>query len=190
MAADAARQQASSTPWRIAVAAVADDVARYFEDRHAVLSCRSSRGAGRNAKPGIGTPVLYWAADSLGAHFILAQGIVHVRQPEAGRCRGTGGRCRAIPGRLPHSCSLTTLTGSALLALALFPPRCSTRIQVLERGRRIVDEDWNSEQWGQDGESRGPPRPRVLVDFRGPRPQVLDAPASGAPVNERLRTLG
>ena len=28
-------------------------------------------------------PVLFWAADTLGAHFILAEGIVHVRQPDS-----------------------------------------------------------------------------------------------------------
>src|SRR5262249_3585847 len=28
-------------------------------------------------------PVVFWAADQLGAHFILAEGVVHVRQPDA-----------------------------------------------------------------------------------------------------------
>ena len=60
---------------------------------------------------------LFWAADELGAHFILAEGIVHVRQPDSA--------VAAARAAFPRSWSIaalhviTTLTGSALLALAL-----------------------------------------------------------------------
>jgi len=43
-------------------------------------------------------PVLFWAADTLGAHFILAEGIVHVRQPDAA-VAAPARRCLMIPGR-------------------------------------------------------------------------------------------
>jgi chaperone required for assembly of F1-ATPase len=113
--------------------------------------------------------VLYWAADSLGAHFILAQGIVHVRQPEPAVAAARA----ALPND-PWSVAavhiLTTLTGSALLALALFH-RVLDQDQVWSAAH--VDEDWNSEQWGQDGEVAAR-RAARLVDFAAAA-QVLDA---------------
>src|SRR5580698_4335488 len=64
-------------------------------------------------------PILFWAADTLGAHFILAEGIVHVRQPDSAVAAARA----ALPSD-PWSIAalhvVTTLTGSALLALALF----------------------------------------------------------------------
>ena len=50
-------------------------------------------------KPRFGTRSLFWAAETLGAHFILAEGIVHVAPA---RCRDRGGArgvARRIPGR-------------------------------------------------------------------------------------------
>ena len=90
--------------------------------RSAVLSRRSSRGAGGARGRSIGTRVLFWAADTLGAHFILAEGIVHVRQPDTAVAAARA----ALPGD-PWSIAalhvVTTLTGSALLALALLARR-------------------------------------------------------------------
>src|SRR5207244_738188 len=63
-------------------------------------------------------PIVFWAADALGAHFILAEGIVHVRQPDSAIAAA-----RAALPTDPWSIAalhvVTTLTGSALLALAL-----------------------------------------------------------------------
>jgi chaperone required for assembly of F1-ATPase len=150
------------------VAAVADDVARYFETD--MLFYRAGHPEAlveREARHW--DPVLYWAADSLGAHFILAQGIVHVRQPEPAVAAARA----ALPDD-PWSVAaihvLTTLTGSALLALALFH-RVLGQDQVWSAAH--VDEDWNSEQWGQDGEVAAR-RAARLVDFRAAA-QVLDA---------------
>ena len=62
--------------------------------------------------------MLFWARDALGAHFILAQGIMHVSQPDA----AVAAAREALPAD-PWSVAalhvVTTLTGSALLALAL-----------------------------------------------------------------------
>ena len=65
--------------------------------RSAVLSRRPSRSAGR-ARGAHWDPVLFWAADALGAHFILAEGIVHVRQPDTA-VRRRARHSPAIPGR-------------------------------------------------------------------------------------------
>ena len=68
--------------------------------------------------------MLSWAANELGAHFILSEGIVHVVQPAQAISAARG----VFPGD-PWSVAalhvVTTLTGSALLALALLLGRQS-----------------------------------------------------------------
>jgi chaperone required for assembly of F1-ATPase len=91
-------------------------------------------------------PVLAWAAQVLGARFALAEGVVHVAQPE----HAIGAARAAIPdGPWPLGAlhAATTLTGSALLALAL----AHGKLSVEEAWQAAhVDEDWNMEQWGRD----------------------------------------
>jgi chaperone required for assembly of F1-ATPase len=104
---------------------------------------------------------LFWAADTLGAHFILAEGIVHVRQPDSAVAAA-----RAAFPQDPWSIAalhvVTTLTGSALLALALTHG-------VLDPDRAWaaahVDEDWNADKWGVDEEVAAR-RAARLVDFK------------------------
>ncbi len=91
-------------------------------------------------------PILAWARETLGAHFVLGEGIVHVGQPAAALAAGSA----AIPGdpwRLGAIHAVTTLTGSALLALALSRGRLSAR-EAWQAAH--IDEDWNMEQWGRD----------------------------------------
>jgi len=114
-------------------------------------------------------PVLFWAAETLGAHFILVEGIVHVRQPETAVAAAQA----ALPGD-PWSIAalhvVTTLTGSALLALALFHGLLDAdRVWAAAH----VDEDWNAEKWGHDEEVVAR-RAARLVDFRAAA-QVLKA---------------
>jgi chaperone required for assembly of F1-ATPase len=91
-------------------------------------------------------PVLAWARDELGARFALAKGVMFVDQPED----AVEAAKAAIPAdawRLGALSSITTLTGSALLALALLRGRLS----VDEAWAAAhVDEDWNMETWGRD----------------------------------------
>ena len=115
-----------------------------------LLFYRADRPAGLIARQeAVWDPIVRWAADDLGARFVLAQGIVHVQQPD----RAIAAARAAIPadawivGAL-HS--ITTLTGSALLALAL--------LQGFRDAGAIwhaahVDEDWNIEKWGFDAEA-------------------------------------
>src|SRR5271154_5796572 len=65
-------------------------------------------------------PVLRWAAESLGARFNVTTGIVHVAQPHAALA-AIGGALDAYddPAALAALSVMTTLTGSALLALAV-----------------------------------------------------------------------
>jgi len=91
-------------------------------------------------------PVLAWARDDLGARFALAAGVMFVEQPQ----EAVAAAKAAIPAdawRLGAVSSITTLTGSALLALAMLRGRLS----VDEAWAAAhVDEDWNMEFWGRD----------------------------------------
>ena len=91
-------------------------------------------------------PVLAWARDVLGARFVLAAGVMFVEQPED----AIDAAKAAIPTdawRLGAVSSITTLTGSALLALAMLRGRLSVEEAW---AAAHVDEDWNMEFWGRD----------------------------------------
>jgi chaperone required for assembly of F1-ATPase len=91
-------------------------------------------------------PILAWARQALGADFKLGQGVVYVAQPEAAL---TAARA-AIPGdpwRLGAAHTVTTLTGSALIALAMAGGALAADAAWQAAH---VDEDWNMAQWGRD----------------------------------------
>jgi chaperone required for assembly of F1-ATPase len=91
-------------------------------------------------------PILVWACDALGAQFKTGEGIVHVAQPEAA-LEAAGAVIPTDPWRLGALHAVTTLTGSALLALALL--RNGLSAEAAWRAAHI-DEDWNIEKWGSD----------------------------------------
>jgi chaperone required for assembly of F1-ATPase len=129
------------------VAAVSDDVAKYFGSD--LLFYRAGHPEGLVAREAQHwDPVLFWAAETLGAHFMLAEGIMHVQQPDQAIAAARG----ALPGdpwRVGALHVVTTLTGSALLALALFQGVIDPE-QTWAAAH--VDEDWNAEKWGVDEE--------------------------------------
>lgn len=91
-------------------------------------------------------PILAWADETFGARFELAQGIRHVTQPAEALAAASA----AIPNDpwpLGALHVATTLTGSALIALALARRRLEVETAWLAAN---VDEDWNMEQWGRD----------------------------------------
>jgi len=140
--------------------AVADDIAKYLGSD--LLFYRAGHPEALVAREAAHwDPILFWAADTLGAHFILAEGIVHVRQPETAIAAARA----ALPADAWSIAALhvlTSLTGSALLALALFHDVID-QDQVWAAAH--VDEDWNSEKWGVDEEVAAR-RAARLVDFR------------------------
>lgn len=93
-------------------------------------------------------PILFWAAETYDAHFILAEGVMHVRQP-APAVAAARSALPAEPWAVAALHVVTTLTGSALLALALYHRRLSAE-DVWAAAH--VDEDWNIQQWGVDDE--------------------------------------
>ena len=91
-------------------------------------------------------PILRWAKNTLGAEFKTGEGVVHVAQPQA----ALDAAAAAIPDdpwRLGALHVITTLTGSALLALAVLRDELSA--DAAWRAAH-VDEDWNMDQWGRD----------------------------------------
>lgn len=96
-------------------------------------------------------PVLDWAAQSLGARFILVEGVIHQEQPpEAISAFSEGLRAFATPLGLTCLHTITALTGSALLALAIASGRLSAQDAW---AAAHVDEDWQIEHWGTDEEA-------------------------------------
>ena len=91
-------------------------------------------------------PVLAWARDTLGAHFKLGEGVVHVAQPEAA-LKAAAAAIPTDPWRLGAVHVITTLTGSALIALAV--ARGALSADAAWQAAH-VDEDWNMAQWGKD----------------------------------------
>jgi chaperone required for assembly of F1-ATPase len=129
---------------------VADEIAKYL--RSDLLFYRAAEPAGlvdkqRQHWDG----VLDWARDNLGARFMLAEGVMHVAQPDSAVAAASS----AIPDsgsvqdvwRLGAVSVVTTLTGSALLALALAAGRI-TADEVWAAAH--VDEEWNMSFWGRD----------------------------------------
>ena len=97
-------------------------------------------------------PVLAFAREAFGARFMLGEGFVHVKQPEAALAAVSA----AIPDGVGDTMALwrlgalnvvTTLTGSALIALGLLHGAISPDAAW---AAAHVDEDWNLDQWGHD----------------------------------------
>src|ERR1700722_6546704 len=127
--------------------AVRDDVAKYFASD--LLFYRAGHPEELVAREAAHwDPILFWAKDALGAHFMLAEGVMHVRQPDAAIAAARGA-LPADPWMIAALHVITAMTGSALLALALFHGVIDPQ-QVWAAAH--VDEDWNAEKWGVDEE--------------------------------------
>jgi chaperone required for assembly of F1-ATPase len=141
------------------VGAVTDDVAKYFASD--LLFYRAGHPEALVAREAQHwDPILFWAAEALGAHFMLAEGVMHVRQPDQAIAAARAA-LPSDPWAIAALHVITTLTGSALLALALFHG-------VIDADQAWtaahVDEDWNAEKWGVDDEV-ATRKAAKLVDF-------------------------
>lgn len=96
-------------------------------------------------------PILDWAHQRLGARFLLAEGVMHVAQPAPSLAAVVGHLAEIDdPFTVAALHQVTTLTGSALLALAL----ADGHVGAEEAWALAhLDEDWNIEQWGADAEA-------------------------------------
>ena len=129
--------------------AVAADIGEYLGSD--LLCYRAAEPYGLVARQTeLWDPVLAWIRERGGARFVLAQGVMHVVQPDEAL---TAARAMipTDPWRLGAVHALTTLTGSALLALALAHGRLTADAAWTAAN---VDEDWNLAQWGDDALAR------------------------------------
>jgi chaperone required for assembly of F1-ATPase len=91
-------------------------------------------------------PVLAWAREALGAPFKPVAGVMFAEQP-AEALAAAREHIPADAWRLGAVSSITALTGSALLALALAHDAISADAIW---AAAHVDEDWQMSQWGRD----------------------------------------
>jgi chaperone required for assembly of F1-ATPase len=125
--------------------AVADDIAKYLGSDLVFYRADGPEGL-IERQTQVWDPIVEFARDRLGARFILAQGVVFAAQPlealDAARAA-----LPADPWRIGALHSVTTLTGSALIGLAMLHGALSAD-QAWAAAH--VDEDWNMEAWGRD----------------------------------------
>ena len=131
--------------------AVIEDVIRFFGSD---LLCYRADGpeALINAQSAKWDDPLEWAETLAGARFSLAKGVMHVTQP-----RETLAALGAVVGQVREPValaalhSMTTLTGSAILALGTFRGEWTPEDAW---SAAHVDEDFNIAQWGEDAEAK------------------------------------
>jgi chaperone required for assembly of F1-ATPase len=101
-------------------------------------------------------PILAFACEKLGAHFICTEGVVFVEQPEPARAavkeavKRIANSGAAAPFVLAALHVMTTLTSSVLLALAV-AHGAHTPAEAWTAAH--VDEDFEMRAWGEDAEA-------------------------------------
>jgi chaperone required for assembly of F1-ATPase len=121
-------------------------------------------------------PLIGWAEARFGGRFILAEGIVHVAQPAASLA-AIAAAVEAVddPFRLAGLSLATSLTGSALIALALAEGAVDRDVAW---AAAHVDEDWNIERWGEDAEAKER-RTGRFADFSAAALALIPLPLAG-----------
>lgn len=124
---------------------VAEEIARYLGSDLLVYRAMSPAGlVAQQAKHW--DPVLQWARGAFGAPFVTTQGVIHVAQPASAVASARAAIPRH-PWRLGAVHAITTLTGSALLGLAV---AAGAFDRDAAWAAAHVDEDWNMDFWGRD----------------------------------------
>lgn len=128
---------------------VAEDIAKYAGSDLLCYRAEGPQGlVARQAEAW--DPVLDWLRDDLGARFVLSEGVMHVAQP-AGAIEAFRKALHPADGwHIGAAHVVTTLTGSALLALALLRGRLAPEAVW---AAAHVDEDFQASQWGEDTEA-------------------------------------
>lgn len=96
-------------------------------------------------------PIIEWAQQTFGARFVLAEGVMFAPQPESATAAiGRAVEAARDPLTLAALHSMTTLTGSVLLALAVWKARLAADDAW---AAAHVGEDYQMKVWGQDAEA-------------------------------------
>jgi chaperone required for assembly of F1-ATPase len=137
------------------LASTADEIAKYAGSDLVCYRAREPEALAR-AQAAAWDRVLAFAREMLGAPFICTEGVVFIEQPEAAIAAVKEAIARIADGgpRAPFALAalhvMTTLTGSALLALAVAHGEL-TAAEVWRAAH--VDEDFEMQAWGEDGEA-------------------------------------
>ncbi|MET0369125.1 MAG: ATP12 family protein, partial [Methylobacterium sp.] len=130
--------------------AVADDLCAYAQ-----TDLLAYRAAGPDnlvsAQARAWDPVLDWAYEAFGARLILSEGVMHVTQPpQSVQALSDAVRQVRDPFKLAALHTLTTLSGSLILALAVL----HGRLDPAEAWAAAhVDETYQADVWGRDEEA-------------------------------------
>jgi chaperone required for assembly of F1-ATPase len=119
----------------------ASDLLCYRAPQPEQLACRQAE---------LWDPILAWSREALGAPFVVAEGIMPVAQPEAAKAALARALADHDAFALAALHVMTTLTGSALLALAHARGRLGCEEAWVAAH---VDEDWQISRWGEDEEA-------------------------------------
>ncbi len=103
-------------------------------------------------------PVVNWIEQQIGARFVLAEGVIPVEQPPRTLEKFADFLGEPCPFRLSALHVITSLTGSALLAVA--HDRGAVAADATWAAAHI-DEDWQIEMWGIDSEAEARRRYRT-----------------------------
>lgn len=95
-------------------------------------------------------PVLDWVEERFRARFLVAEGVMHVAQDPEALAAVAAAIAPLDPWRLAGIHSLTTISGSVLIALAHLEGRLDLEAAWTAA---TVDDAWNMELWGRDEEA-------------------------------------
>jgi len=95
-------------------------------------------------------PILDWIDERFGARFLVGDGVMHVDQDEDAIARVASAVAGFGPFTLGGLHSVTTLTGSVLLALAVIEGRLDADAAWMAGS---LDDLWSLEVWGHDEEA-------------------------------------
>jgi chaperone required for assembly of F1-ATPase len=130
-------------------AEVAADIAKYCDTD--LLYYRAERPEGLTHRQAeLWDPILAWASDTLGVRFQIQTGIMPVAQSPGIRTALEPDVAKLDAFALTALHVMTTLMGSALLALAVRAGRLDVSAAW---AAAHVDEDWQIAEWGEDDEA-------------------------------------
>ena len=165
VAAEWAAQETSIDPARMPLTRLANTAIDGVAPRHAAVVADLCAYAGTDlvayragdperlvtAQAAAWDPVLAWARDAFGARVILSEGVMHVEQPpDTVRALSDAVAAVTDPFALTGLHTLTTLTGSLLIALAVLRGHLTPEEAW---AAAHVDETYQAEVWGRDEEA-------------------------------------
>jgi chaperone required for assembly of F1-ATPase len=95
-------------------------------------------------------PILEWCDGTFGAPLDVAEGVMHIAQPDAAAANLKSEVSKLTAFQLAGFYDLVSMSGSLVLALAVTHDFID--VEKAWKTSRI-DEDWQIEQWGEDDEA-------------------------------------